>query len=277
MQKRYRKDRFPRPFLSRAGSGFAENSPIMRLGLPGCGSPRALEAAALDCTRSCSNAQIATARFLPRAVSDHPLRQFRRQPHGLVMYSPFVPAALLPVTARSAIVPRPTDEELRSLDNPPPDVRAILDRFFPAALAWYQKVEADLLPTGRALSSPEAAFAAHIGVKNPALVRIVILDEFPLPADRELRMAAEQIGLGSRAEGGRTNGCVILLKPRTARNNSVISHELVHVAQQDRLGRAVFLRRYLTEMVIMGYARSPLELEANAGESASLEVPGHNE
>gem|GEM_PF-1208365 len=260
-----------KPLRCRAGIGFSADNTSgrapVRAGAQAHKVPPTHRPSAQEPTDDCDGQVILAS------VATDPFRKFRRQPNGLAMYMPFVPAALLPVTARS-IVPRPTDQESRALDNPPPDVRAILDRFFPSAFAWYQKVEADLLPTGRVLSSAEAAFAAHIGVTDPAGVRIVVLDEFPLPADRELRMAAEQIGLGSKAEAGRTNGSVILLKPRTARNNSVISHELVHVAQQDRLGRAAFLRRYLTEMVIMGYARSPLELEATAGESATLNVPG---
>lgn len=61
-----------------------------------------------------------------------------------------------------------------------------------------------------------------------------------------------------------------MLKPWVANDNSVISHELVHIAQQDRLGREVLLRRYLIEMEMMDYARSPLELDAYAKQSRSL-------
>jgi hypothetical protein len=55
-----------------------------------------------------------------------------------------------------------------------------------------------------------------------------------------------------------------MLKPRVAQDKTVLAHELVHVGQHDRLGRAAFLRRYLVEMEVLGYARSPLELEAYA-------------
>ena len=83
-----------------------------------------------------------------------------------------------------------------------------------------------------------------------------------MPADAELLIEARRYGLGSRSEGGRANGYVIMLKPRLADDKIIIAHELVHVGQHDRMGRAAFLRRYLIELEMMGYARSPLELEA---------------
>lgn len=168
------------------------------------------------------------------------------------------------------IVPRPTDQELLALDNPPPAVLAKLEYFFPRVLSWYEQVEIELSPKGHPLSRPETEFAIRVGVKDPGRVRIVVLEDFPLPSDPELRKEAERIGMGSKTEGGRTNGYVIMLKAWTAENNSVISHELVHIGQQDRLGRESFLRRYLIEMEMMGYSRSPLELDAYAKQSRSL-------
>jgi len=168
------------------------------------------------------------------------------------------------------IVPRPTEQELQALDNPPPAVQAKLERFLPHVISWYNQVETELLPKGRPLSQSEIDFAVSVGVKEPNQVRVVVLENFPMPSDQELRTEAERFGLGSAAEGGRTTGSVIMLKPRVAKNNSVISHELVHIGQQDKMGRNAFLRRYLIEMEMMGYARSPLELDAYARQSRSL-------
>jgi hypothetical protein len=186
------------------------------------------------------------------------------------MRTPFLLAVLLFIVSGCMIVPRPTEQELLALDNPPPAVLEKIEYFFPRALSWYNQVEADLLPKGRPLSPSETEFAIRAGVKEPSRVRIVVLDEFPLPSDPDLRKEAERFGMGNKHEGGRTNGYVIMLKEWTAENNSVISHELVHIAQQDHLGREAFLRRYLIEMEMMGYARSPLELDAYAKQSRSL-------
>lgn len=38
--------------------------------------------------------------------------------------------------------------------------------------------------------------------------------------------------------------------------------EMKIARQSDRLGRAAFLRRYITEMEMLGYSRSPPEIEA---------------
>lgn len=186
------------------------------------------------------------------------------------MRIPFLFAAFSLAISGCMIVPRPTDQELLALDAPPPTVLAKLEHFFPRVLSWYEQVEIELLPKGRPLSSREAEFAIRVGVKEPSRVRIVVLDDFPLPSDPELRKEAERIGMGSKTEGGRTNGYVIMLKAWTAENNSVVSHELVHIGQQDRLGRESFLRRYLIEVEMMGYARSPLELDAYAKQSRFL-------
>jgi uncharacterized protein YjaZ len=44
----------------------------------------------------------------------------------------------------------------------------------------------------------------------------------------------------------------------------LLAHELHHVAQYERLGIAGFARRYITELLVAGYANAPLEAEANA-------------
>lgn len=162
------------------------------------------------------------------------------------------------------IVPKPTAQELRALDTPPANIQAKLDRFFPRVLAWYEAVEEELLPQGRPLSAQEIEVARKVGVENPSKIRVAVLEVFPMPADPELLVEAERYGLGSRFEGGRTSGYAIMLKPWVAEDKTVLTHELVHVGQHDRMGRTAFLRRYLIEMELLGYARSPLELEAYA-------------
>ena len=178
------------------------------------------------------------------------------------------------------IVRAPSSKELHALDRPPIDVAAKVEKLLPQALEWYENVEGQLspmgsrrgaqardglvapLPQGRPLSETEVAIARKLEVLYPERVRVVVLARFPMPESRELRVQAKRYGMGSYFEGGRTFGYAIMLKPRYADNPTVISHELVHVNQHDRLGRTAFVRRYLVEMEMMGYARSPLELEA---------------
>jgi hypothetical protein len=163
---------------------------------------------------------------------------------------------------------KPDAVEMLSLDQPPAAVRLKLERFYPRVRAWYDAVEARCLPLVRPLTAREMDDARRLGVLRPQDVRVAVLDAFPMPEDAELRAEAERHGLGSRAEAGRTMGHAILLKAWALDAPTVLRHELVHVAQMDRLGREGFLRRYLMELEMLGYARSSLELEAYARQGA---------
>ncbi len=160
------------------------------------------------------------------------------------------------------IVRAPTAEELAALEDPPPTVTAKVDALLPRALAWYDSVEAELLPQGRVLTEREREQARRLGVVQPERVRVVVLETFPMPEDPELLEAGRAYGLGSRYAGGRAMGYVIMLKPKYANDSTILAHEFVHVGQHDRLGRKAFLRRYMVELEMLGYARAPLELEA---------------
>ena len=155
-----------------------------------------------------------------------------------------------------------TPEELQRLEHPPAAVKAKVEKFFPAALAWYQHTEQQLLPKGRVLTTEEQALAQQLGVKHPEKVRILALETFPMPEDQALRAEAERYGLGSPQEAGRTIGYAVLLKAKYASDKTLLAHELVHVQQLERMGKADFLKRYLLEVETVGYARSPMELEA---------------
>ena len=165
-------------------------------------------------------------------------------------------------------VPKPTKEELRLLDNPPATLRTELKLLVPMAIKWYDEVERKYYSQGRILTYTEKIRAKDIGIQNVNRLRIVILNELPMPDTILLRKKAEKYGLGNSYEGARTMGNIIFIKPRYKDNSTIISHELVHIYQQEVLGRKAFIERYIIEMEIMGYLRSPLELEAykNQGE-----------
>ena len=156
----------------------------------------------------------------------------------------------------------PIADDLASLENPPPAVQEKIEQLLPVVLEWYTRTEQQLLPLGRSLSPAEQELASTLGVKAPEQVRVVVLETFPLPDDEVLLQEAIRYGFGSTREVGRTQGYVIMLKPGHQQSAAILSHELVHVAQHDRMGREAFLRRYLTELITLGYERSPLELEA---------------
>lgn len=170
---------------------------------------------------------------------------------------------LFVLLAACAMVRAPTAEELARLENPPSEVRRLQDLLTPLALQWLGETEAELLSKGRPLSEEETTMARTVGVEYPERVRVIVLAELPLPSNETLRTETIRYGLGSSAEGGRTMGYVIMLKAKYAKKRWILAHELTHVAQQERMGRAAFIRRFIAEQELMGYRRAPLELEAN--------------
>lgn len=170
---------------------------------------------------------------------------------------------LLVLLPACVFVRAPTAEELSLLDNPPSEVKRLQNLLTPLALQWFDDTEADLLSKGRPLSDTETTMARAVGVQNPERVRVIVLAEFPLPSNETLRTETVRYGLGSSAEGGRTMGYVIMLKERFAKKRWILAHELTHVAQQERMGREAFVRRFIAEQELLGYRRAPLEIEAN--------------
>ncbi len=153
-----------------------------------------------------------------------------------------------------------TPEQQQALASPPPSVTQEIEYFLPRLLDWYAKAETELLAQGRPLNPAEIRIAGVLGIRQPDRVRIVVQERFPVPDDAELRAETEASGMGS--EDARTMGDAILLKPYLHEDPYVIAHELVHLAQHDRMGREAFMRRYLTELEVLGYDASPLEMEA---------------
>ncbi|MBJ6609082.1 MAG: hypothetical protein JG718_01860 [Candidatus Thiothrix moscowensis] len=158
----------------------------------------------------------------------------------------------------------------QALAAPASELTQEIEHFLPLLLDWYAKAETGLVAQGRPLSRLELHIARALHIRQPDKVRIVVLEAFPLPDDAELRAEAEASGMGQ--EDARTMGYAILLKPYLHEDPGVIAHELVHIAQHDRMGRETFMRRYLTELEVLGYDAAPLEVEAYERQDALLEA-----
>jgi hypothetical protein len=85
---------------------------------------------------------------------------------------------------------------------------------------------------------------------------VVILDKFPEPTGH--------ITNNSHREGARAMGNIIMMKPHLKNDSVVLCHELVHVAQKDRMGLRNFLKQIALEKHVLGYSKSLLENEAYA-------------
>lgn len=134
----------------------------------------------------------------------------------------------------------------------------------PAAARWAADQERLILAAGRPLAHEERVFAGGLGISRPEEIRVLEVKRIPLPCPRRLVKLATRWGLPVFEPAGMALGRGIYLLDRDSR---ILRHELVHVAQYQRLGGIEpFLRRYLTECLTLGYLGSPLEAEARATE-----------
>jgi hypothetical protein len=146
------------------------------------------------------------------------------------------------------------------------DLAAALPRLLPVAIAWVQAQEADVLASGRPLTASEAALATAVGVRNPDQVRLKLVSAFPQPSDPMLRAAADQTGLLGPHMAGLTFGHAVFVRQGQL-TTRLLSHELRHVCQYETAGSiAAFLPIYLKQIVTVGYANAPYELDARRHE-----------
>jgi len=163
----------------------------------------------------------------------------------------------IPLLLSSCSTPsNPTAKELHLISHPSYHTLHKVNALMPRAVKWYSDVEKSLRSQGRALTKAETVEAKSLGVKMPDLIRVVVLDKFPEP---------DKHASGDHFEGARAMGNIIMIKPRHKNDSTVLCHELVHIAQKDRMGGLKeFLKQYAIEREVLGYSRSLLETEAYA-------------
>jgi hypothetical protein len=111
-----------------------------------------------------------------------------------------------------------------------------------------------------------------VGVAHPEKVRVLVTSQFIEPRDRAFIALVRKLGLASDAgEMGHASGYGIQLLPRISRSRRLMSHELTHVAQYERMGKIALLRQYFTELLVVGYERSPIEAAARDNERLDLQ------
>lgn len=134
----------------------------------------------------------------------------------------------------------------------------------PATARWAADQERRILAEGKALGPEALAFARELEIPNPEEVRVLEIRPIPLPVPRPLVRLAGRWGLPAFEPAGMALGRGIYLLDTHSR---LLRHELVHVAQYQRLGGIEpFMRQYLVECLIHGYREAPLEVEARAKE-----------
>jgi hypothetical protein len=146
------------------------------------------------------------------------------------------------------------------------NLRAALPGLVPKAIALAEETADEISRTGIALDGYGLSIARRVGVINPELIRIALVEQLPLPSDPELQQAAITTGLlGPHMAGVTLGHSICICRP----HNSIrlLSHECRHVHQYEMAGSiAGFLPTYLLQIVDFGYANAPLELDARMHE-----------
>ena len=133
----------------------------------------------------------------------------------------------------------------------------------PLACAWAEEQEQLILEKGTGLAEAQMTDARSIGVAYPERIRLMQVDEIPLPSHLQLRQAAQETGLLGPDTVGLTLRYGIYLRSPFWGERDLVVHELAHVRQYEQFGGfAPFLRQYLWECVTAGYLHAPLERKA---------------
>ena len=150
------------------------------------------------------------------------------------------------------------------------DLRAVLPFLLPKAIAWAEAEASVAATTGQALTQVQQTIARSVGVAHPDLIRVSLVNELPMPSDPELYAAAVQTGLVGTHMAGLTLGYSVFVR-HGYDTWRLLSHEFRHVYQYEQAGSiAAFLPVYLQQIIEVGYANAPLELDARAHERVMI-------
>ena len=175
-------------------------------------------------------------------------------------------AALLLGSGCASNAPLSANEQ-GALAQPPHDVAALVEQLQPGVADYIREAERAGSKDGHALDAQQLELARAVGVAEPERVRVVYTQHFPVASDAALAAQLKtRFGIGGAADGGLTMGHTVFIAEKYAGARWLLAHELTHVAQFERFGVERFAHDYLTQMLIVGYARAPLEREAAANE-----------
>ena len=139
---------------------------------------------------------------------------------------------------------------------------------------WMRQWEIFVLEHGVALDAKEIEWARCAGVVSPEKVRVLVVPNVPLPAQEILQTILVRSNLLNPAAYGLAVGYGVFLKYDAFPRQYFLAHELVHTAQQERMGTTPAVRQYLRELLDAGYFASSLEQEAHHTALKCLEKAG---
>ena len=142
------------------------------------------------------------------------------------------------------------------------DLREVLPRVLPEAIAWAKAQEAVGAELGRPLNEHAVSIALAVGVYRPERIRLVRAYDLPWPGDPLLRKVAKSAGFLGSDTIGVTFGYSVFI--RSGQDSPrVQAHEFRHVRQYEDAGSfSAFLERYFSQIASVGYIHADLEKDA---------------
>ena len=133
----------------------------------------------------------------------------------------------------------------------------------PLAAEWAEAKEQVVLKNGVPLSDSQMDDARRVGVIHPEKLRIFEVPQIPLPKHPVLKAAAEETQLITPSTVGLTVRYGIFIHSDFSDDRYLMVHELVHTSQYEKLGGFLpFFRKYLLQLINIGYPEAPMEQEA---------------
>jgi hypothetical protein len=145
----------------------------------------------------------------------------------------------------------------------PPQLQAEIQQHFPSLVTWAERMEAEALSQGVPLNKILKDTAQWLRIRNPDAVRIYPVQSIPEPANKRIVELAAGFGLSFSGSDGMTFGHAIFARHQCAQDNRLLTHELVHVRQYEKAPSiGAYLDVYVKQIIVCGYQKMPLELEA---------------
>ena len=145
-------------------------------------------------------------------------------------------------------------------------IKLTSDKFvyvLPLASEWAEAKEKVVLKNGDPLSNSQIEDAIRVGVIHPERVRMLRVPQIPFPKHPVLKAAAETTQLITSSTVGLTVRYGIFIHSDFSDDRCLIVHELVHTSQYEKLGGFLpFIRKYLLQLINIGYPEAPMEQEA---------------
>jgi hypothetical protein len=149
------------------------------------------------------------------------------------------------------------------MPNLTPQQKAEISMLLPSLIEWAERLAKRALAEGVPLNNILRNAAMILGIKDVDAVRILAVPSIPDPENQRTVELGTLFGMPFSNVDGITFGHGILVRHSCAHDNSLLTHELVHVRQYEHVGTiARYLPVYVQQLTQHGYHNMPLEREA---------------